>query len=599
MTQKLSKKSNHFIIDNALYILKDALKNYPFTIILAGLIAVISTVETLLYTYLPAVIVEGLEKSWDIYQIIIYAISITVCIAILSTILVRLKSSFTVYKSLCRQKFMIYVNDRTMKMPYRTLESAETQVKIEQVTDLVYADNDNIGINTVFNGIMNFVMTALGIISVIVLLSKIGWISLFVFVISIANTFINRLSKVYFQKNRDKWAKTERKISYINRRLTEKEYAMDIRTYHCEEWILNKLNAFINERGVWFKRVRDHDNLLGIIHIFVNLIYDAAVMGYTLLQVINGIISISDFVLYTGLIAQLSLFINRLFNSYNSMVGGSEDIKIIRSFLETDSEQKKEKTDLSAILRQNNVSIRFENVSYRYSDNGEDIIKNLNLEIKAGEKISLIGENGAGKSTLIKLLCGLYSPTEGHIYVNDTLLENYSTESISALFSVVFQEFVVLPLTIAENVSMNEQKKTNIKSVKECISKVGMEKQFTDLNVKLIKEASENGIDISGGQTQRLLIARAIYKDAPCFLLDEPTSALDPIIESEIYTKYDELIKGKTVIFVSHRLASTKFCDRILFLKNGKIVEQGSHDELLTLGQEYAKMYEVQAKNYR
>ena len=245
------------------------------------------------------------------------------------------------------------------------------------------------------------------------------------------------------------------------------------------------------------------------------------------------------------------------------------------------------------------IRIRFENVSFRYPGASENIINNLNVEIERGEKIALIGENGAGKSTLIKLLCGIYKPTEGNIYVNDISLNDYSTESIATLYSVVFQQFVVLPFSIAQNVSMSEIENTDVEKVKDCMTTVGLESLTEDLDAMLIKEASENGLNLSGGQIQRLLIARAAYKDSSCYLLDEPTSALDPVIESEIYQKYNEITKGKTVVFVSHRLASTRFCDRILYLKNGQIVEQGSHEDLLELNGEYTKMYQTQAQYYK
>ncbi len=599
MKKKLVPKGKHSVFSNVIFVLKDAMVHYPLIFVLVILIALFSTLSTLLSSYLPSLVVAGVEKNWHFSKIIISILIVVVAIACMLIFNFYLNSLFTVYKSMCRLNYSMYVNKRIMVMPYSRLENPSTQVKIDQITNLIFADNDSIGINIIFNSILEFIFTISGITATIAILSKLNiWISIFVFAISLINTFINRLSKAYYQGNRDKWAASDKKISYINHKLTQTEYAMDIRVYACERWILNKLEQAIDERGLWVKKVQGHNNLLNIIRTFVNFIYDIVVIGYIVYSIVKGHISVSEFVLFTGFVAQLSVFINRFFNSVNNAVVGSNDVQLIRNFLD-DSTPSGKSSNLLKLVDSQPIRIRFENVSFRYPGASENIINNLNVEIERGEKIALIGENGAGKSTLIKLLCGIYKPTEGNIYVNDISLNDYSTESIATLYSVVFQQFVVLPFSIAQNVSMSEIENTDVEKVKDCMTTVGLESLTEDLDAMLIKEASENGLNLSGGQIQRLLIARAAYKDSSCYLLDEPTSALDPVIESEIYQKYNEITKGKTVVFVSHRLASTRFCDRILYLKNGQIVEQGSHEDLLELNGEYTKMYQTQAQYYK
>lgn len=599
MKRKPTQEKKYSVFGNVIYVLKDAMTHYPLIFLIVALIALFSTLSTLLISYLPAMVVGEIEKNCDFAKIVIVVLIAVAVIACANVFNFYLNSMYTVYKSMCRLDYTMYINKHIMTMPYSRLENPSTQVKIDQITDLIYSDNDSIGVNAIFNCILNFLLTILGIAATIAILSKLNiWISIFVLIISLVKTFISWLHKTFYQKNRNKWAKEDKKIAYINHKLTQTEYAMDIRAYSCEKWILNKLNLSIDQRGLWVKRVQKNNDILSIINIAVNFIYDIIIIGYIVYSIVKGYTSVSEFVLFTGFVAQLSAFINRFFNSINNMITASNEIQMIREFLDNDSSSG-ESCNLCDLIGNQPIRIRFENVSFRYSSDSENVINNLSFEIENGEKIALIGENGAGKSTLIKLLCGIYKPTEGNIYVNDISLKNYSTESIAALYSVVFQQFVVLPFSIAQNVSMTEINKTDIEKVKDCMTRVGLESLIEKLDYTLIKEASDNGLNLSGGQIQRLLIARAIYKDSSCYLLDEPTSALDPVIESELYQRYNELTKEKTVVFVSHRLASTKFCNRILYLKNGQITEQGTHHDLLKLNGEYAKLYETQAQYYK
>ena len=244
------------------------------------------------------------------------------------------------------------------------------------------------------------------------------------------------------------------------------------------------------------------------------------------------------------------------------------------------------------------VTIFCDNISFKYSEDSPYIIRNLTLKIKAGEKVALVGANGAGKSTLIKLICGLYKPTSGEIYINNYAIHDIEAREVFKIFSVVFQEFVLFPFTVAGNVAMLPNAQSDYDRVSECLNNAGLTEDDVNLNSRMIKAAHEDGIELSGGQIQKLLIARALYKNAPAFLLDEPTAALDPLAEENLYNKYNELVRGKTSIFVSHRLASTKFCDRVLFMDGGDIIASDKHGNLLHTCADYAKMFNAQNKYY-
>ena len=226
----------------------------------------------------------------------------------------------------------------------------------------------------------------------------------------------------------------------------------------------------------------------------------------------------------------------------------------------------------------------------------------MDLTIHHGENLAIVGLNGAGKTTLVKLLCGFLDPTEGRVLLNGQDIRQYDRRDYYKLFAAVFQDFSVLSATMAENVA---QTRTGIDEarVRVCLEQAGLTEKVRSLpkglETQVGRDVYEDGIELSGGQTQRLMLARALYKNAPVLVLDEPTAALDPIAEDDIYQKYNEMTKGRTSLFISHRLASTRFCDRILYLKDGRVAEEGTHEQLLKQGGGYAQLFEVQSQYYR
>lgn len=249
----------------------------------------------------------------------------------------------------------------------------------------------------------------------------------------------------------------------------------------------------------------------------------------------------------------------------------------------------------------NEYEFEFKHVWFKYPNSEEYVLKDINLKWRIGEKMALVGRNGSGKSTLIKLLCRLYDATKGEITLNGIDIRKYSYDDYMQLFSVVFQDSKLFSYSLAENVAADTDFDSEL--VENCVRKAGLsellDKMPDGINTYLYKDFNENGVEISGGEAQKLCLARAIYKGSPFIVLDEPTAALDPISEYDIYTKFNSIVGTRTAIYISHRLSSCRFCDDITVLDNGRIIERGSHEKLIAKGGIYTAMWAAQAEYYK
>jgi ATP-binding cassette subfamily B protein len=286
--------------------------------------------------------------------------------------------------------------------------------------------------------------------------------------------------------------------------------------------------------------------------------------------------------------------------SLGSILNNNQYIEIYKEFLEL--ENTKVKGSLPVEKRDDNeYEIEFRNVSFKYHGSKDYVLNNLSIKLKIGEKLAIVGMNGSGKTTFIKLLSRLYEPNEGQILLNGIDIRKYDYEEYTRLFSIVFQDFRLFSFSLGQNVAASVDYEEDY--AKEVLYEVGFEDRLKTmpkgLNTALYKNFEEDGVEISGGEAQKIALARALYRNAPIIILDEPTSALDPIAEFEIYSKFNEIVGSKTTFYISHRLSSCRFCDEIAVFDNGKIVQRGSHEELLKDKEGlYHSLWNAQAKYY-
>ncbi|MCD7812792.1 MAG: ABC transporter ATP-binding protein/permease [Lachnospiraceae bacterium] len=391
------------------------------------------------------------------------------------------------------------------------------------------------------------------------------------------------------------------KKRYIRDKSQSVILAKDIRIFGLQDWLNDLLDEVHNAYLDWRLGVEKKRLAASMTEAAMTVARNGVAYLYLIHLALSEGISVSSFVLYFGAVTTFSSWVMGILNDMARMHKDSLDISSVREFLEYPEPFCFEEGEPVAFPRADAWELKLEHVSYRYPGAEKDTLHDISLVIHPGEKLAIVGLNGAGKTTLVRLLCGLFDPTEGRVLLNGADIRTFNRSAYYGQISAVFQEYSLLDVTVAENVAMTTEN-IDLDRVWDSLEKAGLKKTIQELPQGLDTHTGRDvfldGVLFSGGQTQRLMLARALYKDAPLLMLDEPTAALDPIAENDIYQKYNDMTREKTSVFISHRLASTRFCDRILFLADGRIAEEGTHESLLALGGEYAKLFEVQSRYY-
>lgn len=455
----------------------------------------------------------------------------------------------------------------------------------------------------IWTTLTDLMTSCIGFIVYLALLTNLNlWLAALVAATTAVSYFASKRINEWGYLHRSEELELTKKIEYADKTATSREFAKDIRMFGLRGWLEDLWGSTMRLYSAFCaKRERKYiwANIIDIVLTFLrNGIAYAFLIGIT---VKNGLPA-SQFLLYFAALSGFAQWVVEILDKLSVMHKQSLDISTIREFLDWDEPFDLNGGERIAFEPNKQYEIRLDDVSFRYPKADKDTLSHINLTVHPGEKLAIVGLNGAGKTTLMKLVCGFLDPTEGRILLNGEDIRKFNRNDYYALFSAVFQEFSVLDVTVKENVAQCVDGIDETR-VWQCIDKAGLTEKIQSLpkgiETHLGRRVFKDGVEFSGGQTQRLMLARALYKNAPILVLDEPTAALDPIAENDIYQKYNDMTHGRTSFFISHRLASTRFCDRIIFVDSGKIAEEGTHDELLKNGGGYAYMFEVQSKYYR
>lgn len=455
----------------------------------------------------------------------------------------------------------------------------------------------------IWTTLTDLMTSCIGFVVYLALLTNLNlWLAALVAATTAVSYFASKRINEWGYLHRSEELELTKRIEYANKTATSREFAKDIRMFGLRGWLEDLWGSTMRLYSAFCaKRERKYiwANVIDIVLTFLrNGIAYAFLIGIT---VKNGLPA-SQFLLYFAALSGFAQWVVEILDKLSVMHKQSLDISTIREFLDWDEPFDLNGGERIAFEPNKQYEIRLDDVSFRYPKADKDTLSHINLTVHPGEKLAIVGLNGAGKTTLVKLVCGFLDPTEGRILLNGEDIRKFNRNDYYALFSAVFQEFSVLDVTVKENVAQCVDGIDETR-VWQCIDKAGLTEKIRSLpkgiETHLGRRVFKDGVEFSGGQTQRLMLARALYKNAPILVLDEPTAALDPIAENDIYQKYNDMTHGRTSFFISHRLASTRFCDRIIFVDSGKIAEEGTHDELLKNGGGYAYLFEVQSKYYR
>lgn len=409
------------------------------------------------------------------------------------------------------------------------------------------------------------------------------------------------LSRRYESSTRERRATIQRHLGYLSWIIMDRHLSKDMRLYNMSGWLFEMVDGNLKKAEKEQSTVQNRVMYTSWVDGLMTLLRDGGAYIFLIYLMAQGQMELGTFVMMFGAIASFASWISSLLGGAEGLIRSNVEVGDIRAFLSyPDQRNRGEGPDLPP--KGKPLDLCLEHVTYTYPGAQKPALTDINLQVKPGERIAIVGANGAGKSTLVKLLCGLYSPTSGSVSVDGVNVASYNRDDYLSLFTVVFQDIHLLSDSIACNVSQQTKEQTDLERVKTCLKLAGFYEKVMSLpqglKTPLVREVNADAVDLSGGEMQKLALARALYKDAPFILLDEPTAALDPIAENQMYQQYAKLTEGKTSFFISHRLASTQFCDRILFIDDNCIRECGSHEELMKLGGRYAHMFAVQASYY-
>lgn len=425
---------------------------------------------------------------------------------------------------------------------------------------------------------------------------------LIILVTTVISYLIGNYLNGYGYRHREEEAEYERHMDYITGRARDLSAAKDIRIFGLRPWLEDLYGKAMESYTAFHSKAQSVYIWAKIADLVLAFLRNAIAYAYLIGLVIQNDLGVAEFLLFFTAVGGFTQWVAGILGGFNTLHKQSLDISTVRECLEYDEPFKFDGGEHIEAEADRKYEIRLENVSFCYPGADKNTLTNINLTLHPGEKLAVVGLNGAGKTTLMKLICGFLDPTEGRVLLDGKDIRNFNRADYYTMFSAVFQSFSILAGTIATNVAQNDVG-IDMERVKECIEKAGLRAKIESLpegyETYLNREVYEGAILLSGGETQRLMLARALYKNAPFIVLDEPTAALDPIAESDMYQKYNEMTSGRSSIYISHRLASTRFCDRIIMIDNAGISEEGTHDELLKLGGKYAGLYEVQSKYYK
>ncbi len=598
MKSSKKEKPKYNLFEVVCFMVRQAVQEKSMVLLTCPLWAILPAALSVTELYVTPSILGILERKESLSQLL-WAV-------LLFSLLLILLHGFKEYIDICsndtammlRMKFKEEISLKAMRMAYplcydekaqKLYGTAEYTVRGNTAAQRVWMYLSEFGSNLICFAVYLFTVSALHPILLAVTVA-----------VTVAGYFVSARINEWGYRHREEREKYMRMTSYIEDVAEDYTAAKDMRIFGMQSWLLGIFDKYLSLYRNFSMRGEKVYFCADLIDILLSILRNGIAYAYLLTVTLRDGLPASEFLLYFSAITGFTAWITGILKSYTNLRQQTRELSSMIEFLRMEEPFAMEQGKKLLPELSKGYTLEMKNVSFRYPNAERDVIHHLNLTIKAGERLAMVGLNGAGKTTVIKLLCGMYDPTEGAVLLNGEDIRQYDRRDYYKHFSAVMQEFSVLDYTVAANVSNADE--YDAKRVWECLETAGLAEKFrnmdTGIETHIGRSIYEDGISLSGGETQKLMFARALYRNAPILILDEPTAALDPIAEADTYSRYDEVSAGRTCIYISHRLASTRFCDRIIYLENGAITEEGTHESLLKAGGKYAELFAVQSRYY-
>lgn len=599
---KKKEKGAYGYWSNLRYIVTEQWR-YSKTYILAAIVYTpMDAAAAVIASFLPKIVLDCIEKGTSPADLIFRVGGLSLCF-----VLAKMASGFL--NAFCKNRRIVTefcfwqpkLYEKAMDMDYNNFIFNRTRVLREKARDSLQKNNGtdmyievNIRMFSAFFGFSAF--------TAIIARCSIWFIPVLIVCYSVSAVGWKLLQKLR-DKLKDQRAAAILRMRYVSSRSKDFSEAKDVRVYGMQSMLEEKANAHLSEVVALSNRENTGHLYNVVLEDVLKFGVSLGAYAYLIHLKLHSDMSIGDFALYFGAITGFGEWLSRLVDMFSELLEGTHYVSDYRSFLDLKDSMKKTGGVSLPEADELPCKIEFKNVRFSYDEAEKATIEDFSLTVNPGERVAVVGENGAGKSTIVKLLCGLLLPQSGQILINGKDSRDFNREDYYTLFATVFQTVNILPASVAKNIALCEEEKIDRERLEKCMRLANIYDKVQSLpdkeNTLMVREIHEGGVSFSGGEQQRLLLARALYKSyAPVLILDEPTAALDPIAENDLYRQYSTFTQGRTSLYISHRLSSTRFCDRIILIENGKIAEIGSHDELMAKGGKYSELFSLQSRYY-
>lgn len=597
----MKKKYNYF--SNLKFMLKEHWKFDKSYVLLQIGLTPLGAVSSVVAAYLPKIVLDCVESKTAASELLL-KVGLLSAVLIVFGVLNNVMYDKSHQGRMLTRDIMLHklICNKVMSMDYNNYTYNETRVLREKAWNAVHGWDGSVARFVELNATLASSVFGFSAFTAIIVDCNPWFIPILIlcYGISMAGWLILQKWK---DKMKDKVAEIFLRLHYVTYRSKDFSNAKDVRIYNMSDFLMRKIDKHLDDANGWNIKRNNGHYANCMLEDFFKFGVSLGAYIYLIYLKLNSDMTLGDFSLYFGAITGFGQWLAKLVDSVSEIISGAHNVSDFRGFLDIEDKMNTKEGEKLPSGKELPCEIELKNLSFSYDEAEKTAIDNMSLRINKGERIAIVGVNGAGKSTLVKLICGLFIPQEGQLLINGIDSRLFNRDEYYKLFSTLFQDCALLPATVAKNIALCEENKIDRGRLRECMSLAGILDKVESLpqkeNTLLVREVHEGAVALSGGELQRLLLARALYKDAPIIILDEPTAALDPIAENDMYLKYSELTKDKTAIYISHRLSSTRFCDRIILLDDAKIAEMGTHEELLALGGKYAEMFETQSRYYR